>query len=515
MGAHEPAGTPDEWTRLATRLFARAHERPRVAGRYEIVGQLGRGGMGVVYEATDLELGRKVAVKLLHLPSGRDGVEARARVRHEALALARLAHPNVVAIYDVCEHDGRLALVMEHVEGENLRLSLEQVDGDSEHPLPWRDVLARLLAAARGLEAAHASGLVHGDVKPDNVLIGDDGRVRIVDFGLAIDWRESTSSDDDTATTQAIRRGPGTPRYMAPEQVRGEPIGPWTDQFALCVTMREALDGRHPFAGDSVEDCLDAIVLGRWRSPPANTLVPKAIHRAIERGLAVDPAERWPSMRAFIAAIERASAPRPFPWTIALGVAGLVAVGAVFAGGDGDERCHDSAAPPWARHDRVALRTAVLDTGAAWADEAWTRIDAELGEFAHAWSRTRAQACNATVAQRDAALSCLDRVGKDADARAQVVAESSERTLSGAVEAVATLPDPFACLDAAPTDTAVAQAAGAAIEDASARVRALVAAGRYGEALPIARDNLRMADASGRTVTAIEATLELGGVLEA
>jgi tetratricopeptide (TPR) repeat protein len=510
VGAPEPTPAsdgPDEWTRLATRLFARAYERPRIAGRYEIVGQLGRGGMGVVYAALDHELGRKVAVKLLHLPSGKDGVDLRARVRHEALALARLADPNVVAIYDVCEHEGRLALVMEHVEGDNLRVAL-----DATPARAWSDVLRILLAAAKGLQAAHEAGLVHGDVKPDNILVGRDGRVRVVDFGLAIDWHEPSSNED--AVTQRWRRGPGTPRYMAPEQLRGEAIGPWTDQFALCVTMREGLDRVHPFAGDSVEDCLGAIALGRFAPRPTSSPVPLAVHRALERGLSMDPEDRWPSIGALVARIERAVAPRPMPWALTLGVVGLVAIGARFAGRDADARCIGDDPPPWVRHDRAALRTAVLESGAPFADDAWKRIDAELGEFAQSWERARSLACASTTpAEREIVLRCLERTGRDADARARVVSESSARTLPGAIEAVVTLADPAGCLHDDRGGTT--PPSGVALEEVSARVRALVAAGRYGDALPLALDALRMAQDGGRSLAIVETQVDLGGVLEA
>jgi len=498
------------WTRLATRLFERAHTRPRIAERYEIVGHLGRGGMGVVYAAIDHELGRKVAIKLLHLPLGRDGLEARARIRHEALALARLADPHVVAIYDVCEHEGQLALVMEHVEGENLRVHL-----GAGRPTDWRDVVALLLAAGQGLAAAHEAGLVHGDVKPDNILVGADGRVRVVDFGLAVAWHEPTDDTDDPAITRRWHRGPGTPRYMAPEQIRGEPVGPWTDQFALCIAMREALDGRHPFGEDSLENCLGAIALGRYAPRPASSPVPLAVHRAIDRGLAVDPVQRWPSVRALLAAIDRAVAPRPMPWSLALGVLALLGTGAALARAGDDPACHAAGAPPWVHHDRPSLRQAVLATNLVWADDAWTRIETELGQFASGWTRARDQACASMgTEQRERMLACLARVGRDADARAQIVLESSARTLPGALEAIASLPDPGDCLDS--DEEPVGPTSGAvALEDGFARVRALHAAGRYGEALPLARDLVGMAEASDRATARVEAALELGGVLEA
>jgi len=183
-------------------------------GRYVVMRELGRGAMGTVYRAYDPELDRAVAVKVLHEVDA----AAFARLRREAQAMARLAHPNVVSVYDVVASDDLVFVAMELVEGQTLR---EYARGAA-----WRDVLAACIAAGRGLAAAHAARLVHHDVKPDNVLCAADGRVAVSDFGLA------RSADDSGEPRFA-----GTPAYMAPEVYRGEPATIASDQFSYCATV--------------------------------------------------------------------------------------------------------------------------------------------------------------------------------------------------------------------------------------------------------------------------------------
>ena len=162
---------------VAAALFGGPAPRVRV-GRYELIGRLGAGGMGVVHRAHDPELDRPVAVKLLRAEASSDD-KARARMLREARALAKLSHANVVQIYEIGEHEQRTFLVMEYVDGSTLAHWLEQ-------QRPWPEVLARFVAAGRGLAAAHRAGVVHRDFKPENVLLGRDGSVRVADFGLAL-----------------------------------------------------------------------------------------------------------------------------------------------------------------------------------------------------------------------------------------------------------------------------------------------------------------------------------------
>jgi serine/threonine protein kinase len=255
---------------------------PSHIGEYAILRTLGSGGMGIVFVGYDERLDRKVAVKLLRA-SVRDGDEGRARILREAQAMARLSHPNVVQVYDVGEHDGAVYVAMEFVAGETLREW-------SERPRPWREVVAVLVGAGRGLAAAHAEGLVHRDFKPDNVLVGKDGRPRVLDFGLA----RATNSDVDLAArddpepatdsqdplgTEITRDGAvvGTPAYMSPQQHVGDPPDPRSDQFSFCVTAYETLYGKRPFRAGTRQELTGAMVNGAIVPPPTNTDVPSHV----------------------------------------------------------------------------------------------------------------------------------------------------------------------------------------------------------------------------------------------
>jgi serine/threonine protein kinase len=247
---------------VEARLFGGEAEPVRV-GRFDLKRRLGAGGGGVVYEARDPHLERLVALKLM--PKGADSE----RVLREARAMARLAHPNVVVVYEVGEHEGRPFVAMERIEGQTLRAWARERDPS------FRDKVDVLLAAGRGLAAAHAAGLVHRDFKPENVLVARDGRARVADFGLARDAFERPSA---TA---------GTPAYMAPEQLGGREPTPAMDQFAFCVTACELLAGRRPDAGASRVEGL-----------------PDRIAPVLLRGLSRDPEQRWPSMLPLLEALD-------------------------------------------------------------------------------------------------------------------------------------------------------------------------------------------------------------------
>src|SRR5205814_3700317 len=225
-----------------------------LVGRYRILHVLGSGGMGVVYAAFDPELQRQVALKLVRNEGAGVDDELRTRLTREAQAMARVRHPNVITVFDVGSWCGQLFVAMEAIDGSTLSTWLEV------QPRSVAEILQVLHAAGRGLAAAHAAGLVHRDFKPDNVLIGADGRVCVTDFGLArpVTMREpsSPSHDGDTepwtlALTQA-GTAVGTPAYMAPEQMRGDTADERADQFSFCVALFEALYGVRPFAGRSM-----------------------------------------------------------------------------------------------------------------------------------------------------------------------------------------------------------------------------------------------------------------------
>ena len=274
-----------------------------LVGRFLITRVLGEGGMGTVYVARDATLGREVAIKVHHAAGGAH------RLRREAVAMARLAHPNVVTVFEVGDLAGRPFVVMEYVTGTTLRAWL------AAEPRSVREILAMVLAAGEGLAAAHDAGLVHRDVKPENVLIGADGRARVGDFGLA---RELDSLDEPRAPVDAsvenlmtpvTQTGAvlGTPAYMSPEQFAGAPVDARADQFAFCVTAWEALWRERPFAGASYAQLHAAIALGTRRPPPSTPKVPGRVRLALERGLSVDPANRFPTMHVLLDAMRPAT----------------------------------------------------------------------------------------------------------------------------------------------------------------------------------------------------------------
>jgi serine/threonine protein kinase len=269
----------------------------RIADRYEILGDIGAGGMGVVHRARDERLGRVVAIKLL--PQSAVGDEhARRRLMREARAAAGLEHPGIVHVYDVGETpDGGAFLVMELVKGKSLRQHCEA----GTLALPKR--LAALVEIGRAIAFAHEQGFVHRDIKPDNVMIRDDGRAVVLDFGLA------KSANEESATVTAKGSFVGTPAYMAPEQARGGEIDSSVDQFALAVTVFEALTGDLPWKGTSAIEIVSEILQGTPRcmrdlSPGLPLQLDDAIARALEK----DPRDRFPSMSAFADALETAAA---------------------------------------------------------------------------------------------------------------------------------------------------------------------------------------------------------------
>lgn len=280
-------------------------------GRYTVLTRLGAGGMGVVYAAYDSDLDRKIALKLVRGQLS-ESPEHRARIRREAQAMARLSHPNVVQVYEVGEHEGELFVAMEFVRGETLSLWLGRAPDAGDDRVAkrsWRSVVDVFVAAGRGLAAAHKTGLIHRDFKPDNVMVDEDGRVRVMDFGLARSGDDAsrsmsdmgtlaTSSDAAIPAHQLTRTGAliGTPAYMAPEQLCGEPVTERSDQFSLCVALYEGLYGMRPFASETMAELVMSVTEGNIRPPPPGTKVPRWLRAVVLRGLAVDPAERWSSL---------------------------------------------------------------------------------------------------------------------------------------------------------------------------------------------------------------------------
>jgi serine/threonine protein kinase/ABC-type branched-subunit amino acid transport system substrate-binding protein len=280
-------------------------------GRYVVRRLLGAGGMGAVYEAHDPQLDRAVAVKLLRPNVG--GKDLDARLLREAKAMAKLWHPEVIAVLDAGRHGEQLFIAMELVKGGTMR------SWQRAAARPWREIVAMYLRAGRGLAQAHGAGIVHRDFKPDNVLVGDDGRVRVTDFGLARDIdaieptaEEAPAADDEDASpvaTSLTRTGMilGTPAYMAPEQVGGQGVDVRSDVFSYCVALYEALYGELPFRGATIEELQRAKAAGVIAPPKSDRGVPDRVRRALLVGLRARPEERYASMQKLLDALTRAT----------------------------------------------------------------------------------------------------------------------------------------------------------------------------------------------------------------
>lgn len=394
--------------------------------RYLLGAELGRGAMGVVYAARDPELDREVAVKVL-----RPNASA-ARLKREAQALARLAHPNVVRVYDVGEHGGQAFVAMELVRGANLRQWLRTPRGVDE-------VLAVLREAGEGLAAAHRAGLVHRDVKPDNVFVADDGGVRVGDFGLArsTELRSSDEPPDAAAATMPMAASAqltatgalvGTPAYMAPEQDQGEATAA-SDQYAFCVMAWEALFGQRPILGTSFTELRDRARAGTITPPPAGREVPAPVERAIRRGLSPTAGARFASMDALLEAL----APQvPRRWLVpavvlaATAASGALILVATVVGGRGVP-------------DRGAVcQAASAAIAADWTPALAARVaertndgtSSALAHWVERWRQRRLETCHAAggASTSDPRVACLER------ARG-----SFRRIVAGVIEASASL----------------------------------------------------------------------------
>jgi tetratricopeptide (TPR) repeat protein/predicted Ser/Thr protein kinase len=331
----ESLGEPLDPTqaRLESALFTDADGSRRI-GRYQIIRALGSGGMGVVYAAWDEELERRVAIKVVR-DDRVDSTQGTPRMLREAKAMAEVSHPNVVQVYDVGSiGPDQVFVAMEFVKGETLSdwLASERT---------WEDILEMFQQAGRGLAAAHRQGLVHRDFKPDNVLVGADGRARVLDFGLARRERARSSEGDSLLARVPMNPSPldlkltaegtilGTPAFMSPEQHLGESADARSDQFSFCVALYGALYGQAPFTTESMFELREAVITGALRPPPADTAVPAWVFAALKVGLAVDPNDRYPSMDTLLAAFTVEETPqqrRRWLWPAALVGASTLAV---------------------------------------------------------------------------------------------------------------------------------------------------------------------------------------------
>ncbi|MEM9460456.1 MAG: serine/threonine-protein kinase [Myxococcota bacterium] len=495
----------------------------RQIGRFRVLEPLGRGGMGVVYRAYDPELDRPVAIKLLRADvHGLGGQDAQARLLREAQAMARLSDPNVIVVHEVGTMGDRVFVAMEYVDGPTLRTWLQT-------PRPRSEILRVFVAAGDGLAAAHRAGLVHRDFKPDNVLIDPEGRVRVLDFGLARSLGDAPNEatipaperpELDSLHTPLTRTGAvmGTPAYMSPEQMLGHPADARSDQFSFCVALWEGLCGVRPFAGTTMAALSMNVVRGRLRDPPANVRVPGRLWAAIRRGLSVDPDARYARMEDLL---EPLRAPPARGWRRGLLVltVGAVASLATLAvrGTDASEACaglEDRLVGLWDESRRTEVTAAIEGTGRSFAPPVARTTVAMLDDYAARWLDLAEEACGAAlVAQEpdeaDRRRDCLEQRRVELGALVDALSEADEGMVHAAVNATADLTPPGACSDPrrlaelrVEEDPAVREHLAQARAQL-ARAKAKGALGRYDEAIDAASAVIEQAQ--GRESSALEA----------
>ncbi len=472
-------------------------ERPHVPeaiGRYRVERLVGAGAMGVVFAARDPALDRRVAVKRMR--DCEEEAESE-RIQHEARSAAAVVHPNVVTIYDVGTDDGRVFVAMEYVEGESLTRWLRT-------PRQWHDALAVLGQAGRALAAAHAAGIVHRDFKPDNVLVGADGSVKVVDFGLAAALGDTDpiapATGPQPTVIDATSRWIGTPRYMAAERHEGARGDARSDQFAFAVVAYECLYRTQPFAGVSVVEIAASICAGRIERPPRSA-VPRAVLRVLERGLARDPEHRFASTSELVDALVAAARTR----TRRL-VAGLVAIAALGVGAGAFAFARDPACDGGEAHVRAAWDEATrAQLVERWGPDVDGHVPAAVvgvDGWVERWRQAHTQACEETrqgtadVDALDRRIACLQTRLASTRAVVEVFVEHPVSAAS-AEPIVRGLEDPATCVDADAQIDPERAAEVAALEADLARGEALWYLGLIAPAEPIADGLLERAGATG------------------
>ncbi len=506
--------------------------RGATVDRYVIIDELGAGGMGVVYAAYDPELDRRVAIKVLQ-PSLLG--EGRPRLLREAKAIARIAHPNVVAVHDGGEREGSVFLAMEFVEG----LTLGQWLKAEARALP--EILRVFRQAGQGLAAAHAADLVHRDFKPDNVLVGKDGRVRVVDFGLARGRGSAdsisgfTSQSLSTSLDEALTEHGtvmGTPAYMAPEQLAGQLATAGSDQFAFCVALYEALYGERPFPGKTLQSLSAAVFAGTIREPAPDRAVPTWLRRLLVQGLALRERDRHPSMDALLQAMLHDPAlqrrRRLLAGATAVGLLGSLAA-AYFTGASAERSpcaaAADDLRPVWHKDRRRGLARAFRGAALPYAEDTWERVEQQVDAYARDWAAQATEACEAThVTQTQSAellqrrRQCLSVRLRRLDAFLEILATPDTSVIDRAVQSARGLPDLGGCRDldalqagVAPPEREQTRRRVEEIREALTRAEALHAAGKYREELEVLTPLLAQARELGYLPLIAQLEHELAG----
>jgi tetratricopeptide (TPR) repeat protein/predicted Ser/Thr protein kinase len=491
--------------------------------RFIVLRSVGRGAMGEVYAAHDPELDRKIAIKILRARSPADsGDEGRTRFIREAQAIAKVAHPNVVVVYDVGTYDGRVFIAMEFIAGNTLGYWLQA------QPHTLTEILEVFAGAGRGLAAAHEKDVIHRDFKPDNVMVGADGQARVMDFGLArlsLDREKSVPDKslppasplaahgrdhdplatyvmdrpvavtDGGANTSAEWRASnltqagavvGTPAYMSPEQFRGDPADARTDQFSFCVVLYESLYGQRPFAGSNILELTANVIAGRVRPEPPGTRVPRRIRHALLRGMSVDPEARFPSMGTLLGELQSEVA---FAGTRRFVEGAADKLAGIWEAPDPERPAETEA--------KMEIRRAFLATGKSYAVPAYDGAARILDRFARRWTDLYVDACEATHLRSEQSTEVLDlRIaalnGALGDLRAlcRELRQATGNTVEHAIDAANALGTLERCSDVnllraivRPPDNPATRGAVEQMRERLSEVRALARVGRFADGL--------------------------------
>ena len=530
-------------------------------GRYIVLSLVGKGGMGEVYAAYDPELDRKVAIKLLRVRGSQaEAVEGRSRLLREAQAIAKLSHPNVVVVYDVGAFEDQVFMAMEFIDGHTLSYWMHAA------ARRWTEVLRVFAEAGRGLAAAHEKDMVHRDFKPDNVMLGADGQVRVMDFGLArltigrdglapppapvpttgkrfaLPGTRGPLGDDDVDldTTRAIGRSEappvpegvhavpsdsaryhltetgamlGTPAYMSPEQFGGRHSDARSDQFSFCIALYEALYGERPFGGGSLPTLTASVLEGRIRRPTAGSDVPGWVRDIVLRGLSVEPDARWPSMRALLAELEKN--------------------GEVARRRDFDAGARTKLAGVWdppvrglpvETEARAEIREAFLATGKRYAEAAFDTASRTLDRYAQDWVAMYTDACEATHVRGEQSAEVLDlrmaalyEALDSLKALTRAFRAANAEVVENAADAADSLPNIARCGDVKVLRAVIRPPEEAAIRAAIDRLRARLAevriacsVGRFSEGLATIEHLSEVARSLGYAPVLAEVLLEEG-----
>jgi serine/threonine protein kinase len=460
------------YERSARELFGSADRA--TLGRYQLRGESANGAMGVVWAAYDPHLERQVALKVLH-PRRQWDDRAQERLVQEAKSLARLDHENVVGVHDVFTEGEQVVIVMEWVEGDTL--------ADWQQARSWRDIVAMYAQAGRGLAAAHRGGVVHRDFKPKNAIVGDDGRIRVLDFGLArvaelseVPQASGSSPDaigslrdpDATASLTATGALVGTPAYAAPEQLAGQAATPASDQFSFAVALHRALEGVPPFPGEVAADILASIRSGRIAV--GDRALPSWLRATVARALAEQPEARFPSMEALVHELTRLRGWRRWriPALVAASLATAV-LAVVLPWHDPLAACDGGVAEVngvWNAVESGRVQVALQALGSApGAGEISDRVRSGIDSYRDGWMDLHRSAC---VAHRrgeqsaellDRRMNCLRRRLGDLQATIAMVERLDAASQGNALEIVARTPRIEACADIDALQAATAQPA--------------------------------------------------------